>query len=258
MYVDDGISPDSLNKYKGQDTPEAMKAVAKSMEAMFAYELIKEMRATTEQDNSDYAQQTYAGMFDMQLAQLWADQGMGLEDAILKQLQRTDVKAKSEDSPDNDLELKGKTDAVMENTPSPVRNAPASGAHVPVKGAKEASASREGKIISMIRAAFGGQAANAMAVIAAESSGNPNAMHFNAFHGSTDYGLFQINDKYWADRLERNGIISNVGDLFDPQKNIEAAAWIYRHGGWGQWTSVRSGRVRLVQPGDIYAENSDF
>ncbi len=254
MYIDDGLSPESLNKYRGKESPDAMKAVAKAMEAMFAYELIKEMRATTEDGSSDFAGQTYSSMFDMQLANLWAEQGMGMENVMIKQMERMDSKGKPDESSDNTSESKGKTETEIK-TPLPgIQNAPASGAHAPVKGAT--SGRTDGKIKSMIKAAFGGQATNAMAVIAAESSGNPNAVHFNAFYGSTDYGLFQINDKYWADRLKRNGIINNVKDLFDPQRNIEAAAWIYRHGGWNQWTSVRNGKVQLGPPDAVYADNS--
>ncbi|MDA8389116.1 MAG: transglycosylase SLT domain-containing protein [Nitrospiraceae bacterium] len=271
MYTDDAISPDSLNKYIGKgDTPQAMKAVAKSLEAVFAYELVKEMHATAMADNKDFASQTYSSMFDMQLANLWAQQGMGLENVIIKQLEREKPKEKPEDSSSKPSETNEKIDTTLpsevsapgtRNAPGgpapggPAAGGPAAGGltHVPVKGA--AGGKTEGKIKDMIRAAFGGQASNAMTVVAAESSGNPGAVHFNAFYGSTDYGLFQINDRYWADLLERNGIINNVTDLLDPRKNIEAAAWIYRRGGWGQWTSVRSGRVRLVPPDDLYADN---
>ncbi len=252
VYVDDGISPDSLERYRGKDTPAAMKAVAKSMEAMFAYQLIKELRATAGADGKDFAMQTYAGMFDMQLASLWAQQGMGLENAIVRQLEGANTKAESEKSSANTSESKAKTGNETGIKTPGILNAPAGDA--PAGGAAYNATHED--ITGMIKAAFGGQASNAMAVAAAESSGNPNAMHFNAEYGSTDYGLFQINDKYWADRLKRNGIINDVSDLFDPRTNIEAAAWIYRHGGWNQWTSVRSGRVQLGPPDVIYADNS--
>lgn len=269
MYSDDAISPDSLRRFIGQaNTPQAMKAVAKSLEAVFAYELVKEMWATAGSDNKDFANQTYTSMFNMQLADLWAQQGMGLESVIIKQLEHEKPGGKTEGSARKPHETDGKIDSApalkgrafpegrtsapgILNAPSGQDDAPGKG--TPVKGASGGETGE--KIKNMIRAAFGGQAANAMAVLYAESSGNPDAVHVNAFYGSTDCGLFQINDRFWAQRLERNGIINNVSDLFDPRKNIEAAAWIYKHGGWGQWTSVREGRVRIGPPDIQYAEN---
>ena len=263
MYSDDAISPESLNRYIGQaNSPQAMKAVAKALEAVFANELVKEMWATTGADNKDFANQTYTSMFNMQLANLWAEQGMGLENAIISQLERDKLKAASKDSQHNPSKANEEIKPEPTVSPSvsnalagpsvlsPVSRAVAGGVKPPAK----ASGGGRAEIKSMIRAAFGGQAANAMAVLYAESGGDPGAVHYNTFYGSTDYGLFQINDRYWADRLEKQGIIRSVADLLDPGKNVEAAAWIYRHGGWGQWTSVRQGRVRLS--GGLYADNA--
>lgn len=252
MYTDDAISPESLDRFIGQaNTPQAMKAVAKALEAVFADELVKEMWATTGADKKDFANQTYTSMFNMQLANLWASQGMGLENAIISQLERGKHHVASEDLNNKHAKTNDKIELTAEPEPpvsSSVSNVPAAPSNAAGGGTKVKKASGgQAGIESMIKAAFGGQAANAMEVLYAESSGDPSAVHYNAFSGSTDYGLFQINDRYWAERLEREGIINNVSDLLDPGKNIEAAAWIYRNGGggWGQWTSVRQGRVQL-------------
>ena len=265
MYVDDAINPEGLRKYMGQKGPAAMKAVAESMETLFTYELVKEMRATTMEDNKDFSQKTYAGMFDMELARLLAQKETGLRDMILKQIEQLNGNVTHEVSGSGPLNLnekqaqpvtggsagpkEGPTNGVL-----PPENAvPATGGNFPAARGK--SGVLDEKTKSLIRAAFGGQASNAVAVALAESSGNPSAYHYNTPYGSTDCGLFQINDKFWAARLIKKGIINSVFDLFDPRKNIRAAAWIYKQGGWNLWTSVRSGRVQLGPPDAMEASN---
>ncbi|MDA8088967.1 MAG: rod-binding protein [Nitrospiraceae bacterium] len=261
MFIDDAISPQSLNKYMGRKGPEAIKAVAENMETLFTYELVKEMRATTLDDNKDFGQQTYTSMFDMQLAQMMAQKETGLRDMIVKQLDRLsgqteNSKVTHEQSTSNSLNSNGKTASITNTSGGPVTNGdipPASG----YTGSPSGIAGKmDEKIKKMIKAAFGSQTSNAISVAFAESSGNFNALHYNTPYGSTDYGLFQINDRFWADRLMKKGIINSVSDLFDPKKNIEAAAWIYKHGGWNQWTSVQSGRVQLGSPDVLEADNS--
>lgn len=249
MNIDDAISPESLKKYIGQKGPDAMKAVAENMAMIFSNELVKEMRDTTMEDNQDYGQKTYTSMFDMELARLLADKETGLRDMILKQLEQINNKVTHEESPSNSANSNGKTKTSVQSTgvgPAIQRELPAAGSMKSIM---------DKKIRSMIKSAFGGQASNAVAVAFAESSGNPGATHYNAPYGSTDYGLFQINDKFWADRLMKKGIINSVSDLFDPQKNIQAAAWIYKQGGWNLWTSVRQGRVQLGSPDIMEADN---
>ncbi len=268
MYIDDAISPESLERYAGQKGPQAMKAVAQSMATLFTYELVKEMRSTTMQDNQDFSAKTYTSMFDMELAQLLAEKETGLQDMILKQIERINTKATDEQSGSNQSNLKEKTTLstpVKTGGLSMLRTGGAPGQSVSMPASQGVQGAREGqenngrideKTKKMIRAAFGGQASNAMAVAYAESSGNPEAAHYNAPYGSTDCGLFQINDRFWAARLIKKGIINSVSDLFDPQKNIQAAAWIYKQGGWGLWTSVRSGRVQIGPPDTMEADNS--
>ncbi len=67
-----------------------LKAVAKEMEAMFVYQMLKAMRETT---NSGFfgkglGNETYTSLFDMELARLFAERGLGLQDMLLKELNR--------------------------------------------------------------------------------------------------------------------------------------------------------------------------
>jgi murein DD-endopeptidase MepM/ murein hydrolase activator NlpD len=77
----------NIEEYRGRNDPEAIKAVAKEMEALFAYELIKAMRKTIGEETSDgLGKDTYMSMFDMELARLVSEKGLGLQDMMLKQL----------------------------------------------------------------------------------------------------------------------------------------------------------------------------
>ena len=83
---------------------------------------------------------------------------------------------------------------------------------------------------------------NALNVMAMESSGNTHANPTNK-NGSKDYGLMQIND------IHREVIKNNFGytmeDMFDPEKNIEVAGFLYnqsleQHGnGWLPWVAAK-------------------
>ena len=59
---------------------------------------------------------------------------------------------------------------------------------------------------------------------------------------STDYGLFQINDKAWRGHLEKNGFDWEKVKT-NPKENIRAAAYIYKNtlkqtnGGFNQWSA---------------------
>ncbi len=73
----------SLEAAGGKNDPKAIKAVAKDMEALFAYEMIKVMRETTDDSSQNsFGKDTYMSMFDMELSRLFAERGMGLQDMI--------------------------------------------------------------------------------------------------------------------------------------------------------------------------------
>ena len=62
---------------------------------------------------------------------------------------------------------------------------------------------------------------------------------------STDYGLFQINDREWKENLKANGFDWEKVKT-EPEENIEAAAYIYAstlkqaNGGFNQWATYNS------------------
>ena len=78
--------PRNIEEYRNRKDPEAMKAVAKEMESLFAYEMIKVMRETTDDASSEgtLGKSTYSSMFDMELSKLFAQRGLGLQDMLLK------------------------------------------------------------------------------------------------------------------------------------------------------------------------------
>jgi hypothetical protein len=90
-----------------------------------------------------------------------------------------------------------------------------------------------------IGAAFGSNADIATRIMMAESTGRPGAWNRNK-NGSIDYGLFQINQTN-IPALKKAGIIGDWKDLLDPDKNIEAAAWLAKDArGWSPWNSSRA------------------
>ncbi len=79
----------NIEDLKGRNDPEAVKAVAKEMEALFAYEMIKAMRETTSSDSDKgLGGGTYMSLFDMELSRLFAERGLGLQEILLKGLNR--------------------------------------------------------------------------------------------------------------------------------------------------------------------------
>lgn len=70
----------------GRSDPETLRAVAKEVESLFAYELVKVMREST--DQGGLAGDTYSSLFDMEIARVLADRGLGLQDSIVRGLSR--------------------------------------------------------------------------------------------------------------------------------------------------------------------------
>jgi len=80
----------TLSNITGKQDPEAIKKVAKEMESLFAYEMIKAMRATTgESAKSGLGNDTYMTMFDLELSKLFAERGLGLQEMLAKGLSAT-------------------------------------------------------------------------------------------------------------------------------------------------------------------------
>lgn len=83
----------------------------------------------------------------------------------------------------------------------------------------------------------------AIAIILAESGGNPNAFNKSNRDGSTDCGLFQINS------------VHKPSNCFDPANNAKLALGI-SHGGtnWNAWTGTyKNGKYLLYMPRGIAA-----
>jgi len=103
MRISEGISSyyhKDIEEYRGRTDPEAIKAVAKEMEALFAYEMIKAMRETTNMSSKEsLGKDVYMSLFDTELARLITERGLGLKDMLCKELNRAYTKTKN--IPDN-------------------------------------------------------------------------------------------------------------------------------------------------------------
>jgi len=76
----------NIEQYRGRSDPEAIKAVAAEMESLLAYEMIKEMRASvSSESHNNLGNDTYMSLFDMELAKLFVEKGLGgAQDMFLK------------------------------------------------------------------------------------------------------------------------------------------------------------------------------
>src|SRR3974390_2219308 len=84
----DAHSLDGLRLRAKQDPQAALRTVAQQFEAVFLQTLLKSMRDASPQDGPMDSEQTRSltEMLDQQLAQSLAKRGVGLADAMLKQL----------------------------------------------------------------------------------------------------------------------------------------------------------------------------
>jgi Rod binding domain-containing protein len=67
------------------------KEVAKDMESLFAYQLLKIMRETANSLSTDKkgpGYNTYMSLFDLEVSKLFAERGLGLQDAIINWMER--------------------------------------------------------------------------------------------------------------------------------------------------------------------------
>jgi murein DD-endopeptidase MepM/ murein hydrolase activator NlpD len=85
----------NIEQYRGRSDPEAIKAVAAEMESLLAYEMIKEMRASigSESEKNNLGNDTYMSLFDMELAKLFVEKGLGVQDTFVKGLSNAAQKA---------------------------------------------------------------------------------------------------------------------------------------------------------------------
>ncbi|NWG39371.1 MAG: flagellar assembly peptidoglycan hydrolase FlgJ [Hydrogenophilaceae bacterium] len=78
----------SLKSGAGQNSPESLKKVAQQFEALLMNMMLKSMREATPQDDVFGSDQTrlYTSMLDQQLSQTLSSRGIGLADAMVRQL----------------------------------------------------------------------------------------------------------------------------------------------------------------------------
>jgi murein DD-endopeptidase MepM/ murein hydrolase activator NlpD len=88
-----GIQPSftgNIEELRGRKDPAAVKAVAKEMESLFVYEMLKVMRESSGTSSSgSLGGDTYMSMFDMELSKVIAQRGLGLADMIAKEVPGT-------------------------------------------------------------------------------------------------------------------------------------------------------------------------
>jgi len=75
---------------RGRKDPEALRAVAREMESLFAYEMVKAMRATAggAADGKGFGGDVYGSLFDMELARVISARGLGLQEVLLRGIGR--------------------------------------------------------------------------------------------------------------------------------------------------------------------------
>jgi murein DD-endopeptidase MepM/ murein hydrolase activator NlpD len=73
----------NIDTPRNSKDPEAIKAVAKQMESLFVYEMLKVMReASGASSTGGLGSDTYSTMFDMELSKVLSERGIGLSDMI--------------------------------------------------------------------------------------------------------------------------------------------------------------------------------
>ena len=84
----DGADLPALRRAGTQDSPEALRAAAQQFESLFMNMVMKSMRDATPQDSPFDSQQSrmYTSMLDQKISDNFAKRGMGLADALMRQL----------------------------------------------------------------------------------------------------------------------------------------------------------------------------
>jgi flagellar protein FlgJ len=84
----DGADLSALRRSAQKDSPEALKAAAHQFEALFMNMVMKSMRDATPQDSPFDSQQSrmYTSMLDQKISDKFAGNGLGLADALMRQL----------------------------------------------------------------------------------------------------------------------------------------------------------------------------
>jgi hypothetical protein len=95
------------------------------------------------------------------------------------------------------------------------------------------------------------QVSTAVSVALAESSGKITARNQNT-NGTTDHGLWQINDV----NLGTGGAASPyASNIINPLNNAKAAVAVYKSQGWGGWSTYNNGAYKTYFNQGITAAN---
>lgn len=88
--------PAGIEALRGRKDHAALRAVAKEMESIFAYEMMKAMRKTVggSGDGKGFGNDVYGTLFDMELGRILSERGMGLREMLLKELGGETARAK--------------------------------------------------------------------------------------------------------------------------------------------------------------------
>ena len=100
-----GNQADSGNKEVDQTR---LKGAVKDLEALFIYEMLKEMRQTTQGGflGKGMGNDIYGSLFDMEIAKVFAERGLGLGEKILKQIEgREKNRSVNPSPPPKDLKI---------------------------------------------------------------------------------------------------------------------------------------------------------
>ncbi|MBC3870155.1 flagellar assembly peptidoglycan hydrolase FlgJ [Undibacterium oligocarboniphilum] len=125
----DSKSLDGLKQSAKDNSPESVKAAAKQFEALFMNMMLKSMRQAGGQDGvfDNEQTKTYTSMLDQQLSQTMANRGIGLADALVRQLSNNAVnQVLSGDSSGNAVGNGRAIDSYLDNLkfePQPVPSA---------------------------------------------------------------------------------------------------------------------------------------
>jgi murein DD-endopeptidase MepM/ murein hydrolase activator NlpD len=119
--------PGGIESLRGRNDPEAVRAAAREMESVFAYEMVKAMRATAggSATGEGFGGEVYGTLFDMELAKVLASKGLGLQEILLKGFGRAENTQKN----DTNQMLTRSIDAPAESAAPPAAAPAISGPH---------------------------------------------------------------------------------------------------------------------------------
>jgi len=127
----DANSLNSLKSAAKENSPEAIKGVAKQFEAIFMNMMLKSMREASSQDNpfDNEQSRTFTSMLDQQLSSNLASKGLGLSDVLIRQLSQgrnpvTNTMEQAVTDTPSTSAFEAKSNAIISNPLSPSNNKP--------------------------------------------------------------------------------------------------------------------------------------